>query len=216
VNWVPKNLAWKVGSLALAIMLWIAFSPREDAVTERVAPVVYRNLGRGMWLTQGDPDTLTLQLRGPSRQLTAASLSDVVVAVDLESVTAPTERTLTISSQNVDLPGDVSLVRAVPSQIRVRIDRRQVKSVPVDPAVMGELPDGFRLISKSVHPEQLNLLGGEERLQSVTHVVTDPIRLTGLTQTTEFQVSAVVGDGRLQFESPATVAVRLEIGPAAK
>ncbi len=214
--WLPQNLGWKLGSLAIAIVLWVALAPREEAVAVHNAPVLYRNLNADMWLTEASQDSLMLELRGPARLLTAPNLADVVAVVDLAGMTRPSERTITLDASHLNLPTDVVLQRAMPAQLRVRVDHRQTKDVPVEPDMIGEVPAGYQLVSKSVVPEVVRLVGGEQRLRTMTRVRTGGIQLRDLTEPAEIEVRALVEDGMVQFETSPAVTVKLDIQPKRK
>jgi len=148
----PKNLGWKLGSLLLAILLWLAFSATPDIVTTHTAPILYRNLAPSLLVTGDAPENIHVELRGPAGQLTAASLAETVVLFDLASVSGPGERTFTISDANLNLPRNVMFLRAVPSQLRLRFARLLTRDVPVQIRFSGALPPGRQLVSKTSTP----------------------------------------------------------------
>src|SRR5258708_31463092 len=94
---VPKNLGWKLGSLLLAVLLWLAFSATPDIVTTHTSPILYRNLAPSLLVTGDAPDSIHVDLRGPAGQLTVASLAATVSLFDLAAVHQPGDRTVPIS-----------------------------------------------------------------------------------------------------------------------
>ncbi len=113
-RWVPKNIGWKIGSLVLAVLLWIAVSAEPDIVTERTIPVLYRDLAPQFLLTGEHPEGIRVELRGPASRLTSQNLADTVAMFDLSVVEEPGERTFTIATSNLDLPRGVTFLRAEP------------------------------------------------------------------------------------------------------
>ena len=55
---VPKNLGWKLGSLLLAVLLWMAFSATPDIVTTHTSPILYRNLAPSLLVTGDAPENI--------------------------------------------------------------------------------------------------------------------------------------------------------------
>jgi YbbR domain-containing protein len=207
----PKNLGWKLGSLLLAVLLWLAFSSAPAVVTTHTAPVVYRNLASG-WMVAGNaPETVHLELRGPAGRLTVSSLAETVALIDVANSNTSADRTFTISASNLNLPPGVTFLRAVPSQLRLRLARMAAKEVPVQVQLSGSLPPGYRLAGQSVSPERLSIAGSEARVTTVTQVQTDPIDLRSLTQSGDQRVDAFVDDPQVHFESPPQVTVHLTI-----
>jgi diadenylate cyclase len=208
---IAKNLGWKLGSLLLAVLLWLAFSSAPLVVTTHTAPIVYNNLANGWMVAGNSPETVHLELRGPAGRLTVSSLAETVVRFDLANVGGTEDRTFTISDSNLNLPPGVAFLRAVPSQLRLHLARLAQKVVPVEVRYSGALPAGYQLAGQSVSPEQLSIAGAETPVTSVTQVQTDPINLHSVTQSGDYRVDAFVDDPQVHFESPPQVTVHLTI-----
>lgn len=208
---IVKNLGWKLGSLLLAVLLWLAFSSAPLVVTTHTAPIVYSNLANGWMVAGNSPETVHLELRGPAGQLTVASLAETVVRFDLANVASAEDRTFTISESNLNLPPGVAFLRAVPSQLRLQLAHLAEKEVPVEVRLSGSLPAGYQLAGQSVSPEHLRIAGSEMRVTFVTKVQTDPIDLRSLAQSGDHRVDAFVDDPQVHFESPPQVTVHLTI-----
>jgi YbbR domain-containing protein len=209
---MPKNLVWKLVSLLLAILVWLAYTSTPDVVTTYTAPIVYRNLASGWMVTGNSPENVHLELRGAPGRLTAASLAEAVVLFDLGNVnTTHQERTFTIAESNLNLPPGVEFLRAVPSQLRLRLARMAAKEVPVEIQLSGSLPSGYRIREQSVSPDRLRVAGPEGRVSTVSQVQTDPIELRTLSQSGEHRVDAFVDDPQVHFESSPAVTVKLTI-----
>ena len=208
---IAKNLGWKLVSLLLAVLLWLAFSSAPLVVTTHTAPIVYNNLADGWMVGGNSPETVHLELRGPAGRLTVSSLAETVVRFDLVNVGGTEDRTFTISESNLNLPPGVAFLRAVPSQLRLHLTRLAEKVVPVQVRFSGALPAGYQLKGQSVFPEQLRIAGSETRVTSVTQVQTDPIDLHNLTQSGDQRVDTFVDDPQVHFESPPQVTVHLTI-----
>jgi YbbR domain-containing protein len=100
-------------------------------------------------------------------------------------------------------------MRAIPSQIRLKFERRLAQSVTVEPRFAGPPPQGYRVVRQEIFPRQLRITGPQSRVQQVTFVQTDPIDLTGTVSNGEFRVSAYVSDPQVRFESSPIVVVRV-------
>ena len=211
-----KNLGWKLGSLLLAFLLWMAFSSAPLVVTAHTAPIVYSNLANG-WMVSGNaPETVHLELRGPAGRLTGSSLAETVVRFDLANAVRTEDRTFTISESNINLPPGVTFLRAVPSQLRLHLTHLAQKDVPVEVRLSGSLPARYRLAGQSVSPDRLSIAGSDTRVASIAQVQTDPVDLHSLTQTGDYRVNAFVDDPQVHFESPPQVTVHLTIEPTGK
>jgi diadenylate cyclase len=206
-----KNLGWKLGSLLLAVLLWLAFSSAPLVVTTHTAPIVYSNLANSWMVAGNSPETVHLELRGPAGRLTVSSLAETVVRFDLANVASTEDRTFTISESNLNLPPGVAFLRAEPSQFRLHLARLAQKDVPVAVRFSNSLPPGYQLTGQGVFPDRLSIAGSETRVTSITQVQTDPVDLHRLTQSGDYRVDAFVDDPQVHFESPPQVTVHLTI-----
>jgi len=216
LRFITQNFGWKIGSLGLSVLLWFAIVGEPEMLTSRAVPVLYKNVPSDLLVTGDVQDTIRVELRGPSGKLSASSLSDVVTVLDLSDVGGPGERTFTISSSNLNLPETVTFLRAIPSQLRVRLARMLRKEVPVQIHFTGMLPKGYQLTGQQVTPDRLPVAGSEERVLVITGVETDAIDLSGVTQSAEFHVNTFVADPRVHLESSPIVTVKITVEQTGK
>ena len=120
---ISHDFLWKLGSLAVATVLWYAIVGEPQLITIQSVPVYYMNVPPDLELNPDAPANVRLQLRGPSGELGRQDLSGVRVLLNLSGVDSPGERMIALSNTNVNLPEGVSLERAEPAHIRVRLDR---------------------------------------------------------------------------------------------
>jgi YbbR domain-containing protein len=210
---LTDNLAWKVLSLALAIGFWLTLSGNSEVATSVPASVQYRNLPLDLELTTDPIDRLFLKVRGPAARLTTSSLSRTALVIDLENSAKPGEQTFTIGEGNLSLPAGVTLVRVVPSQLRVRLERRVTKDVPVEVRFAGPPAKGYRVLNQSIDPATLRVTGPESRLEQVSSLQTDAVDLSSTLAGAEFRVPVFLPDPQLRFEQAnpvVTVRITLE------
>jgi hypothetical protein len=119
---LTRNFGWKVGSLALAVLLWFGIVGEPEVVTIQLVPVFYMNLSTALELSPDAPPNVRLQLRGPSGVLSRENLSGVTVLLDLSGSDTPGEQVVAVSSAKVTLPRGVALVRAEPPRLKFRLD----------------------------------------------------------------------------------------------
>ena len=207
---LTKNLGWKLLSLGIAILLWIALAREPELATDISVPIEFKNIPDDLDISSGAPERVHVEVRGPSGRLTRDYLAGLVVVLDLSDVRSG-ERTLTIRGQNLNLPAGVEFYRAVPSQITMRLDRLQARSVKVVPRYAKMPPEGYRIKSYQVEPAKVGIRGPQDHVSQIDHVMTDPIDLSAVVSHSEFRVHVNVGDPQVRLESPALVTVRVEL-----
>jgi hypothetical protein len=211
VKLITRNFWWKLGSLTLAVLLWFAILGEPELVTTHTAPILYKNLSPGLLIGIEALDQVRVELRGPSGKLTPDRLAEMAVLLDLSDVKGPGERTYTLSDADFHLPQGVTFLRAVPSQLRVRLAKLVSRVVPVNVRISAPPPAGYRVVRQETLPDKLRIMGPEVRVASVNSAETDAIDLSGITTTTEIKSNAFLSDPQVRFEVSSAVTVRLTI-----
>ena len=121
-----SNPGWKLLSVLLAVLLWIAVEGEPELVTVKNVPVFYRNVEPSLALVSSPPATVRVELRGPSDVLSSDNLSSIALLLDLAGQSEPGEKVFPISSANVSLPAGVNFVRSDPSELKLHLDRAPV------------------------------------------------------------------------------------------
>jgi len=213
-NLLRKNLAWKILSLLIAVMLWYIIVRDPDLATSVTVPVLFRGMPHELEISSDLPDRVQLEVRGPSKQLAPESLATAAVILDLGSVHEPGERTYTITPENVSLPNGVQLARAIPSQVRLNFEHRLARDVPVRIRISKEPPPGYQVVRQEAVPDKLRIVGPETNVRQVSVVETDAIDLSSVVAAAEFRVQAFVGDPWVRFESSPVVQVKVWVEKA--
>jgi hypothetical protein len=211
VRLITRNFAWKLGSLALAVLLWFAILGEPELVTTHTAPILYKSLPQGLLIGSDALDQVRVELRGPSGKLTLDRLSEMAVLLDLSDVKGPGERTFTLSDADFHLPQGVTFLRSVPSQLRVRFARLVSREVPVNVRINAPPPAGYRIVQQEAVPPMLRIAGPEPRVVTVTTADTDEIDLSGTTASREIKVNAFISDPQIRFEVSPVVTVKLTV-----
>lgn len=210
---VTRHFGWKLTSLAVSFMVWLGLSGSRESTTSITAPVQYRNIPKSLQISSEMVERVHFVLRGPSLTLSRLSSQPFPLIIDLSNVRGPGESTFTISRENADLPEAIMLERAIPSQIRLTLETRVARTVPVR-ILYSNIPDGMQVTASSVTPSTLTVIGPESRVAGIREVVTDPVDLRMLNAEGEAKSTCYAGDPQVNFTSSPQVTVKVTIGPA--
>jgi hypothetical protein len=215
IRLLTDHFLWKVLSLLTALMLWIAFVDEPELTTNVTAPVEFSNLASGLDLGSNVPDRVVLQLRGPRSRLSFATGPRSAVILDLKDHNRPGERTFTVEEVNLSLPAGVDLVRAVPSQIRVVLERRLRKDVPVTLRFASPPPAGYRVKWSELLPERISIVGPERRVSQIEAIETDALDFSQFRndpeKPVEVMLNAFVSDPLVSLASPSQIRARCQL-----
>jgi hypothetical protein len=120
---LTHNAGWKLLSVVLAVLLWIAVEGEPELVTVQTVPVFYRNVEPTLALVASPPASVRLELRGPSDVLSRDNLSNIALLVDLAGVSEPGEKVFPVTRGTMTLPAGVTFVRSDPSDLKLHLDR---------------------------------------------------------------------------------------------
>jgi|SRR5579883_1243151 YbbR domain-containing protein len=206
-----ENFWWKIGSLAIAVVLWAAVSSEPELSTFPLVTVEYRNWPDDVAFTADPVSTVKLELSGPSGELSGISGSSGVhpqVILDLGGI-APGRHTFIINENNVKLPRGVKLEGAVPPEIQLEFDRKITRTVPVTIRISGDGQNGYHVVSKSVDPAEVTIVGPAGRVERIGEATMDPIDVSSLVGFAKFQRNAYVQDPYVRLQSAPLVTVSI-------
>ena len=209
---LTRNFWWKFASVAASFILWMVNNGACEATTSLTAPIQYRNIPKNLDISSDIVEQVHLVLRGPSPALSRLSGSQMPVIVDLSPIHTAGQTTFTIDRRNVALPGEIILERAVPSQIRVRMDERSSKPVPIL-ARFENVPEGMRVGSVQITPDRLMIVGPKSKVDLIQLLEADPINLAGVRSPAEIRTTAFSGNPMVTFQSSPSVTVRVTLLP---
>lgn len=149
---MKRNILTALLSLVIAFGLWLyvvtVVSPNSDNTYNGVSVVLQGEAvleERGLMITTRQLPTVSLRLEGNRSELQKLNSSNISVTVDVSKIVEPGEHNLTISPNNIRLPGDVSsnaitVASRNPDYIKLEIKKRESKPVPVSVQYNGEVP----------------------------------------------------------------------------
>ncbi|MDQ1471542.1 MAG: hypothetical protein QOJ99_3022 [Bryobacterales bacterium] len=211
MRWLTHNFGWKLLSLLVAIIVWWNIGNDPDLATFISAPVQFRNYPSDLEISSPIVDTIDVETRGPAGQLSDLRSAHLSAVIDFSTVKSPGERTFTLTSQEVQLPRGLQLVRTVPAQLRFTFERRATRELKVDVPTSGVLPQGLSLDSIEVYPPALTITGPESRVRAASNAVTDPVDLRQVTADSQRPLSVFVSEPEVRFVNAPQVTVKIHV-----
>ena len=211
---VTHNLGLKALALLAAIGLWFNIASEPELATIVEVPVDYKNFPKDLVISSNIVDSVSVEARGPASRLREMQQTRVAAVIDFASVRAPGERTFTLTGNELRPPRGVTLVRAIPEQLRFRFERQTRGKRPVEVVDSGALPGGMKVGRVTVSPAELEIMGPESRVSAARKALTDPFDLSRvasiLTEQSQ-ELSTYIGDSELRFVSVPRVTVKIHL-----
>jgi YbbR domain-containing protein len=211
---VLHNLGLKVVALALSVGLWLAVARDPVAEVAVDIPIEVRNLPQDLEISSEIVPKAQIRLRGPERVIHQLQASDVYAAIEFNGV-RPGERTFDLTAQQIHQPSGLEVVQIVPSQFHLAFDVRVTRAVPVQPRVIGNFAQGYRIGQIVTDPATVTITGPKARVEAVESATTDPIDVSGAMNRLTFVRHPYISDPLVQVKhaDPVRITVIMEQAP---
>jgi len=207
---VTQNFWWKLLSLAIAVVVWGLVANEPELSTFVTVAVEYKNLPEELEISSDPVSSVKLELRGPSGELrdvdNRANRPEVIL--DMSKVGSG-EWTFPIGDGSVKLMRGVTLVRAIPSEVRFTFERSVERTVKVTPRFTDR--SGFEVANFQVSPDSMRIAGPVSRVNNVKTVETDPVNVPAKSGSFEYPVSTFLDDPYIRFIGVARVTVTVDV-----
>ena len=207
---IAGNFGWKLLSLAIAVVVWGMVANEPELSSFAIAGVEYRNLPDDLEISSDPVSTVKLELRGPSGQLRGIGEGGAVpeVILDMSKVLSG-DRTFPIGDNDVKMVRGVHLVRAIPSEVRFRFERRALRTLKVTPRFRER--EGYEVSDFTVKPETVAIAGPASHVGLVDTVLTDQVNVPARAGTFEYPVNTFVDDPYVRFPNLSRVSVTVTV-----
>ncbi|HEY5177381.1 MAG TPA: CdaR family protein [Terriglobales bacterium] len=214
-KYVLKNLALKMASLAVAVLLWWVVGRDPTIAIPMTVPLEFHHAPDNLEMNSDDPLQAQITMRGPERVLRQINTSEVHAVIDMQG-TGPGERTFDLTPKQIHVPRNVEVMQVVPAQFHISFDRSATRSVEVRPRIIGSLLSGYGITDVKADPAQVMIIGPEKRVDAIENVLTDPVDATGVVGKATFTTHAYVNDPLVRVQKPGPIHVTVTTGTPSK
>ncbi len=186
-----RNLVSKIAALALAVLVWITV--RQDLTrTERFEARVVPDLAANLMLLEDPPETVTIDLTGPTSEIDRLRRNPERVEITLRVLSDDLgdnlvdTRNFSVDQGNIEHNyGDhVRITQILDGTIRLKVAVRGEERKPMAQPTMVGLPDEWEVRFELLNSD-VRLTGPRETLDRITEVQTNPLRAKDIIGTAE-------------------------------
>jgi YbbR domain-containing protein len=199
--------------LAIAIALALFALSRQPVSDVRIygVPVEFINLRPGVEVTSEAVQTVNVRVRGPRDIVRSLTPNQLSVTADLSNK-EPGERIIQLRPQDVEHPDGTRVLQIEPASIRLLLEPKQRKRVPVEAQFMGQPGDGLEIHRVNVEPATVEIEGPQAQLDKVHRLLTETISLNGHTSDFRTVVEVETPYRSLNVLTPGPISLAIEIG----
>lgn len=178
-NMLTENLPIKIISITLAVFLWFFVTFKGQTETSFEVPLEFKNTPSDMEVLKQNVKKISVSISARERLLREISQNEVRVIVDLSNAKLG-ENSIPITKSSVKSPRGVDIIRIEPSVVKVYLDKKEQKNVPVKAIIVGNPQKGFIVSSVEINPSSINIEGAKKELDRIRIIKTEPIDVEGI------------------------------------
>jgi YbbR domain-containing protein len=204
------NLGLKAMSLMLAFCVWLYVNSRGQVTVNFAVPVTPVGLGPELVLTDQDQATADVRIKGRVSALAGVSSHHLRLIADLTDQ-GPGDHWVSLGPDSVTGPERLEVMRVVPRQVRITLERRLERELKVVAALSGNPPPGFKITAISVSPNTVRLTGGESAFRGLNSLSTQPVSIDELNHSLRREVRLDLRGRDVQVLESAPVYVTITV-----
>jgi len=179
INRIDRRIALRAGvCLLIAGVFWIVLVSAQKQMIERtfIMPIEYGPPAQGLMPVGEMAEQAKVRLAGPRSVIDDLLMDQQAIHIDLAGMVEGTQ-TILLSRDQLGVDG-ATFISSVPAQVEVTLARIVKTMVPVEPQLVGKLPDGLKLKQVVVKPAKLQALAPPlKRNQKIVAISTTPVYL---------------------------------------
>jgi uncharacterized protein (TIGR00159 family) len=202
------NLMPKVAILLMVTVFWALISSRQGQIITVTAPVRLRGIPDRLALVRSAPEEVDVQLKSYSFLTPLPSKLDISADVDLSSIREG-QSNVRIKSSDFRLPSGMEMTAVTPPTIRVVVDRKERRRVPVRVALRRSNGRSIRGGEIVPDPAWVEVEGPAGQVQRVDAVATEEVDVGRLLKGQECRRSLLPPDNNITVLRDEPVVIRV-------
>lgn len=209
-NWLTKNRGIKFLALAIAALMWAAAHGTKPVEKGFDVPLVFRNVPEAVVITDQNTDVVNVRIKGSRAALRNIDENQLEYAVDVSGAQVG-DADFEVDETRIAVPRGAEIVSRSPLQIEVKFERRGTKVMRVRADLEGEPAAGYLVKSIEVEPPRVRVTGARREVFRLSEVVTEPIDITGISESAEREVRLSLGGRHVWVEESKPVKIRVQV-----
>lgn len=199
-KFITTNPWLKLASLVLAAILWFFVVSKGRSVIVMDVPVGFKNIPPNLEIVNG-AETVSVNIKGQERLLKKLKQEDVSVIIDLNNA-AKGNKIYPLSTDSVMLPNTFTATEISPQAVKLHLEEKVRKRVPVRPIIIGSPAQGFSIKKVEVVPRMIEIAGPESLIAKIYSVKTEQVDITGVNSDLQFRVYLDITRKNVKVENP--------------
>ncbi len=204
-----SNLLPKAALLLMVTAFWALITSRQGQITTVMAPVRLHGIADELILVKSAPEEVEVQLKSFSSLTPTPAKLDISANVDLSGVREG-QAQVRIKHTDFQLPSGMTVSSVTPAQIRVTVERKARKTVPVRVSLKGGGAAGIQEDDVVPEPDQVEVEGPVSQLSRMESIPTEAIDAARLVRGRLYEKSLLLPSKKVTLlrDEPVTIRVK--------
>jgi len=208
-----QNFGLKIVSIFIALLLWLIVAGEQPAERALRVPLELRNLPADMEVVELPLEAVDVRVRGPSSTLSRLAPGDLVAVLDLQSA-KPGPLLFHVTPEQVRAPFGVEVAQVSPPTMALRFETSASRSVPIAPAVVGEVAPGYVVSKVTTEPATIEVVGPQSVISQMSEALTEPVSVEGAVKPVRVPVTVGATSPNVRLKTPQRAIVTVTVVPA--
>jgi YbbR domain-containing protein len=208
-NLITENLTFKLISIVLAVFLWFFVTFKGQTETYVEVPIEFKGVPVGMEILKQNVKKINISISARERIIREIAQNNIRVIIDLSNAKLG-ENSMPITKSSIKIPRGAEILRIEPSIVKVYLDKKTQKMVPVRAVIVGNPEKGFIIRSIELDPSKINIEGAKKELDRIQIIKTEPIDIEGIKENISIQAK-IDPEGKIFRSDKDTINVKIEI-----
>jgi len=208
-NLIAENLTFKLISIALAVFLWFFVTFKGQTETYVEVPIEFKGVPVGMEILKQNVKKINISISARERIIREIAQNNIRVIIDLSNAKLG-ENSMPITKSSIKIPRGAEILRIEPSIVKVYLDKKAQKMVPVRAVIVGNPEKGFIIRSIELDPSKINIEGAKKELDRIQIIKTEPIDIEGIKENISIQTK-IDPEGKIFRSDKDIINVKIEV-----
>jgi YbbR domain-containing protein len=210
-----KKHSLKLISVLISLLIWVYVLNSEKMQFEKVVSLDYILPEDRVFLSK-PPQEVTFIIKGVRSFARTVSDSKDRVVIDLSRSPFARENMIEyeLLHSQLKLPYGMKVERIIPKKLSLRLDKKELKTVPLKLRIGGDLPQDLLLHNPVLSPSKIEVFGPKSLLTNFDEIGTRPVLLPSLLGQNEISVDLSVPDERISLLTKDEVKLSYQIKAA--
>jgi YbbR domain-containing protein len=154
-----------------------------------------------------------VRVRGPSGTLSRLAAGDMVAVLDLQAA-RPGQRLFHLTPDQIRTPFGVEVAQVNPPTVALRFETAATRAVPVAPAVIGEVAEGFVIRDITAEPPTVEVIGPQSAILRLSEALTEPVSVEGAKTSVREAVTVGAAGPNVRLKTAQRAIVTVDVVPA--